>query len=137
MTALSSDMPTCGRRAMPRSASRVRSHPKSRSASPRGWRRKPRKDLAEASVGALASRMVLYILQRLGVLAATLVAASLIVFAVMNILPGNAAETMLGSTATPEAVAALAHKLGLDQPAPVRYAHWIGGAFRGDLGVSY
>ena len=73
----------------------------------------------------------------MAVLAATLVAASLIVFAVMDILPGNAAQTMLGSTATPEAVAALAHKLGLDQPAPVRYAHWIGGALRGDFGLSY
>ena len=55
----------------------------------------------------------------------------------MSILPGNAAETMLGPTATPEAVAALSHKLGLDLPAPVRYAHWIGGALRGDLGLSY
>ena len=61
--------------------------------------------------------MLLYLLQRLAVFAATLVVASLIVFAVMNILPGNAAETMLGATATPEAVAALSHKLGLDQPA--------------------
>src|SRR5208337_2596510 len=81
--------------------------------------------------------MVLYALQRLAVLAATLVAASLIVFAVMNILPGNAAQTMLGSTATPQAVAALSHKLGLDQPAPIRYARWIGGALHGDLGLSY
>ncbi len=81
--------------------------------------------------------MLLYALQRLTVLVATLFAASLIVFAVMNILPGDAAQTMLGPTATPEAVAALAHKLGLDQPAPVRYAHWIGGALRGDFGLSY
>jgi peptide/nickel transport system permease protein len=81
--------------------------------------------------------MVLVLLQRLAVFAATLVAASLIVFAVMNILPGNAAQTMLGPTATPEAVAALAHKLGLDQPAPVRYAHWIAGALHGDFGRSY
>ncbi len=81
--------------------------------------------------------MLLYLLQRLAVLAATLVAASMIVFAVMNILPGNAAETMLGPTATPEAVAALSHKLGLDQPAYLRYAHWIGGALRGDFGDSY
>ncbi|HME84584.1 MAG TPA: ABC transporter permease [Roseiarcus sp.] len=81
--------------------------------------------------------MLLYFLQRFGVLAATLVAASLIVFAVMDILPGNAAETMLGPTATPEAVAALTHKLGLDQPLYLRYAHWIGGAARGDLGLSY
>ncbi len=81
--------------------------------------------------------MLLYLLQRLAVLAATLVAASVIVFAVMNILPGNAAETILGPTATPEAVAALSHKLGLDQPVAVRYAHWIGGALRGDFGLSY
>ncbi len=81
--------------------------------------------------------MLLYLLQRLAVLAATLVAASVIVFAVMDILPGNAAETMLGPTATPEAVAALAHKLGLDQPVYVRYAHWIGGALHGDFGLSY
>ena len=81
--------------------------------------------------------MLLYVFQRLAVLVATLIFASLIVFTVMNILPGNAAETMLGSTATPEAVAALTHKLGLDQPAPVRYVNWIGGALRGDFGLSY
>ena len=81
--------------------------------------------------------MLLYLIQRLAVLAATLVAASLIVFGVMNILPGNAAETMLGSTATPEALAALAHKLGLDQPAYMRYATWIWGALHGDFGRSY
>jgi len=81
--------------------------------------------------------MAVFAFQRLMVLAATLVFASLIVFAVMNILPGNAAETLLGPTATPEAVAALAHKLGLDQPFAVRYAHWIGGLVRGDLGLSY
>lgn len=81
--------------------------------------------------------MIVYVLQRLAVFIATLIVASLIVFAVMNILPGNAAETMLGSTATPEAVAALTHKLGLDQPAYVRYLSWIGGALRGDFGRSY
>ena len=81
--------------------------------------------------------MLLYVLQRLAVLAATLLAASLIVFAVMDILPGNAAETILGPTATPEAVAALSHKLGLDQPLYIRYGHWIGGALHGDLGLSY
>ena len=81
--------------------------------------------------------MLLYFFQRLSVLMATLAAASLIVFAVMDILPGNAAETILGPTATPEAVAALSHKLGLDQPLYLRYAHWIGGAVHGDFGHSY
>jgi len=63
--------------------------------------------------------------------------ASLAVFAVLEILPGNAAQTMLGASATPEAVAALAHKLGLDQPFAVRYGAWIAGAVRGDFGQSY
>src|SRR5260370_30707189 len=81
--------------------------------------------------------MVVFALQRLAVLAATLFCASLIIFAVMEILPGDAAQAMLGPTATPESVAALSHKLGLDQPAPLRYAHWISGALRGDFGLSY
>ena len=81
--------------------------------------------------------MLLYLGQRIVLFVATLLVASLVVFAVMQILPGDAAETMLGPTATPEAVAALSHKLGLDLPAPIRYAHWIGGALHGDLGLSY
>ena len=74
--------------------------------------------------------MIAFALQRLALLAATLLFASLVVFAVMQILPGDAAQTLLGPTATPESVVALSHKLGLDQPAPVRYARWIGGALR-------
>jgi peptide/nickel transport system permease protein len=81
--------------------------------------------------------MLSFALRRLGVLAATLLVASLIVFGALEALPGNAAQTMLGASATPEAVAALAHKLGLDQSAPVRYLAWIGGALHGDLGLSY
>jgi peptide/nickel transport system permease protein len=81
--------------------------------------------------------MLAYAIQRILLFAATLLIASMIVFAVMNILPGDAAQTMLGPTATPEAVASRSHKLGLDHPAPIRYAHWIGGALRGDLGLSY
>jgi peptide/nickel transport system permease protein len=81
--------------------------------------------------------MIVFALLRLAVLAATLLCASVIVFAVMEILPGDAAQAMLGPTATPESVAALSHKLGLDQPAPLRYAHWIGGALHGDFGLSY
>jgi peptide/nickel transport system permease protein len=81
--------------------------------------------------------MALYLLQRLLVLAATLVFASLVIFAVLEILPGNAAQVMLGATATPEAVAALAHKLGLDQPFLARYLSWLGGLARGDFGLSY
>src|SRR5271169_1040449 len=81
--------------------------------------------------------MLVFAVQRLALLVATLVFASLVVFAVLEVLPGNAAETMLGASATPEAVAALSRKLGLDQPFATRYAAWIGGALRGDLGQSY
>ena len=81
--------------------------------------------------------MFAFALQRLALLAATLLFASFIVFMVLEVLPGNAAQTMLGASATPEAVAVLSHKLGLDQPFLTRYASWIGGALRGDLGQSY
>jgi peptide/nickel transport system permease protein len=81
--------------------------------------------------------MLIYAIQRIVIFAATLLFASLVVFWVMNILPGDAAQTILGPTATPEAVAALSHKLGLDQPALVRYGRWIGGALHGDFGLSY
>ena len=82
--------------------------------------------------------MLLYAARRLAILVATLAFASLHrVSRALEVLPGNAAETMLGASATPEAVAALAHKLGLDLPWPPRYLAWIGGALRGDLGQSY
>ena len=81
--------------------------------------------------------MLLFAARRVLILAATLAFASLIVFAALEILPGDAAQTMLGASATPESVAALAHKLGLDRPAPERYLAWIGGALHGDLGASY
>ena len=81
--------------------------------------------------------MLGYALQRLFVLFVTLAVASFVVFGVIEILPGDAAQTMLGASATPETVAALAHKLGLDQPFAVRYWHWATGALTGDLGLSY
>jgi peptide/nickel transport system permease protein len=81
--------------------------------------------------------MILFVLRRLLLLLLTLAFASLVVFGVLEVLPGDAAQTMLGASATPEAVAALSHKLGLDQPVAARYAAWIGGALRGDLGQSY
>lgn len=81
--------------------------------------------------------MTFFLARRLASLLATLLVASAVIFAVMELLPGNAAQVMLGATATPEAVQALAARLGLDQPPLQRYAHWIAGLFTGDLGVSY
>jgi peptide/nickel transport system permease protein len=81
--------------------------------------------------------MSLFLAKRFATLVATLMGASVIVFLVLDILPGNAAQTLLGADASPEAVAALATKLGLDQPAWTRYWHWVGGMLTGDLGDSY
>lgn len=81
--------------------------------------------------------MSLFVLRRFLTLVATLGAASLIVFLVLDALPGNAAQMLMGADASPDAVRALSAKLGLDQPLLVRYAHWIAGMAVGDLGNSY
>ena len=81
--------------------------------------------------------MSVFIFRRVLTLLATLVGASLIIFAVLDALPGNAAQTLMGADASPEAIQALAVKLGLDQPLIYRYLHWIRGMLTGDLGNSY
>jgi peptide/nickel transport system permease protein len=81
--------------------------------------------------------MSVFVLRRFLTLLATLVGASVIIFLVLDALPGNAAETLMGADASPDAVRALTEKLGLDQPLLFRYVHWIGGMVVGDLGNSY
>ena len=66
----------------------------------------------------------------------TLLLVSLIIFGVLEVLPGDVASRILGRDATPEALALLREKLGLNDPAPVRYLHWLGGLLSGDLGQS-
>ena len=61
----------------------------------------------------------------------------MVVFLVLEVLPGNAAQMMLGPDAPPDAVRALAEKLGLDRPPLERYFNWVGGMLTGDLGLSY
>jgi peptide/nickel transport system permease protein len=70
-------------------------------------------------------------------LAATLLASSLLIFIVLNMLPGDPAAVMLGVDAQPDTIAALHQKLGLDVPAPARYAHWLLGLLSLRLGDSY
>ncbi len=81
--------------------------------------------------------MGLFLVKRLITLLATLAGTSVVVFMVLEVLPGNAAQILMGPDASPEAVTALATKLGLDQPALVRYFDWIGGLLTGNLGLSY
>ena len=81
--------------------------------------------------------MSYFLFKRILTLIATLAATSVIVFAVLEVLPGNAAQVLMGPDADPAAVAAKATELGLDQPAFQRYFAWIGGLLRGDMGLSY
>jgi peptide/nickel transport system permease protein len=80
--------------------------------------------------------MGVFLLKRFATFLATLLVASAVVFAVLELLPGNAAEVILGDTATPEAVAALEAKLGLDRPALQRYTDWVSGWLQGSSAES-
>jgi peptide/nickel transport system permease protein len=77
------------------------------------------------------------VLQRLGLGLITLFVVSVIIFVAVLMLPGGFAEAILGQAATPETVAAFNKEIGLDQPAPIRYIHWITGVLHGDFGTSY
>jgi peptide/nickel transport system permease protein len=80
--------------------------------------------------------MLLFLLKRFATLLATLLVASVVVFAVLELLPGNAAEVILGDSATPESLAALQARLGLDRPPLQRYTDWVGGLARGQTAQS-
>lgn len=80
--------------------------------------------------------MVIRILRQLGVFLLTALAASVVVFTLLSVVPGDPAEVALGTSATPEALEAQREAMGLDQPAPARYAEWIMGLATGDFGVS-
>ena len=76
------------------------------------------------------------ILQRLGLGVLTVLIVSILVFAGTEILPGDVAYAILGQGATPELVANIRERLGLDEPAYLRYLAWLGDLLRGDLGTS-
>lgn len=74
--------------------------------------------------------------KRLLSLAISLLVASLLVFLLLNLLPGDVAQVILGPNADPASVEALRQELGLDRPLIVRYLAWLGGLVTGNLGVS-
>jgi peptide/nickel transport system permease protein len=80
--------------------------------------------------------MALQVVMRFGILLLTLLGASVLVFAVVNVLPGDPAAVVLGTNATPESLHALRQQMGLDQPGWERYLAWIGGMLHGDFGTS-
>lgn len=81
--------------------------------------------------------MISLLFRRLAGLLLTLLAVSLLIFAIMAVLPGDPAAITLGTSATPETLGALRHAMGLDQPLMLRYGKWLLGAATGDLGQSY
>jgi peptide/nickel transport system permease protein len=81
--------------------------------------------------------MSAYLLGRLASLLLSLLAASVVIFLVLEVVPGDPAQFMLGLNATPETAAALRAALGLDAPPLERYFTWLFGLFRGDFGISY
>jgi peptide/nickel transport system permease protein len=85
----------------------------------------------------MTGQITLLVLGRLGVALVTLLIVSLVVFGATEILPGDVVEILLGQAATPEAVAGLREAMHLDDPAPLRYGHWLLGLVQGNLGTSY
>lgn len=81
--------------------------------------------------------VALRVARRFGVFVVSLLGASLLIFGLTNALPGDVAQVLLGTDATPEALAQLRAQLGLDRPLAVQYLSWIGGILSGDFGRSH
>ena len=81
--------------------------------------------------------MSYFLFRRLLSLLLTLLLATAVIFAVLEIVPGDPARLMLGINATEDAVAALREQMGLNQPLLTRYFAWVGGLLQGDLGRSF
>ncbi|GAB3834180.1 ABC transporter permease family protein [Dactylosporangium cerinum] len=80
--------------------------------------------------------MIRFLVRRLALLLLGLLVASLVIFLVLRVLPGDVAHVIGGTNATPEQVARIRTALGLDHSLPSQYLHWLGGLLRLDLGES-
>jgi peptide/nickel transport system permease protein len=80
---------------------------------------------------------VIFVLRRLGIFLVTLLLASVVVFTILTVLPGDPAQVAAGVNATPEQVQALRVEYGLTGSAPRRYLHWLHGVLTGDLGTTF
>ncbi|MGW4244186.1 ABC transporter permease, partial [Nocardia sp. NPDC004722] len=81
--------------------------------------------------------MTAYLLRRVPSAIAVLFGASVLIFLLLRLVPGDPATTLAGPDATPETIAAIRHQLGLDRSIPAQYLSWLHGVFTGDLGRSY
>ena len=81
--------------------------------------------------------MINYFFKRLFTFVLSLALASIVIFSLVEIAPGDPASFMLGINAQEDTISALRTELGLDQPKISRYFTWIGGMLTGDFGISY
>ncbi len=84
----------------------------------------------------MSSPIVKLIAQRVALGIVLLLAVSVLIFAGTQILPGDVAQSILGQSATPQALANLREEMGLNDPAYIRYLRWLGGVVTGDLGTA-
>jgi peptide/nickel transport system permease protein len=77
-----------------------------------------------------------YLTRRLATILPTLLFVTILIFGLQQLLPGDPAKVLAGEEQDPAVVAYLRTKMHLDEPFPVRYAYWLGGVLRGDLGES-
>ncbi|MER9545278.1 ABC transporter permease [Mesorhizobium sp. M0437] len=84
----------------------------------------------------MSSPIAKLIAQRVALGILLLLAVTVLIFSGTQILPGDVAQAILGQSATPESLANLREQLGLNQPAYLRYFHWLGGVLTGDLGTA-
>ncbi len=80
--------------------------------------------------------MLAYLLKRLAAIVPTIFFVTIIIFALQQLLPGDAAVVLAGENQDPTVIAYLRQKMHLDEPLPVRYAYWMAGVAHGDLGES-
>lgn len=81
--------------------------------------------------------MISYFAKRLAEFAVTLLIAAVVIFVLLDLLPGDPARFILGINASDDALAALRLQMGLDTPAPARFANWVFGMLQGDFGMSH
>ena len=77
-----------------------------------------------------------FLARRLATLVPTLLLVSMLIFGLQQLLPGDPAKILAGEEQDPQVIAYLRERLHLDEPLPIRYAYWMGGVFKGDLGES-
>src|SRR4051812_21542170 len=80
--------------------------------------------------------MAFYLLRRLGLLVLAVLIASIVIFLLLQLLPGDLAQVLGGTQASPDQIATLRRQLGLDRPLVAQYGSWIWKAVRGDFGTS-